>query len=236
VNARSTLKFAALAAAALPAQACAPSPPPAPPSAVEVCADKAGRRVVDELCRGAAADNPYNWYYLDAGVPIPPLASPLSGGSLIATNGVAYATPADGSKGVDGAQPMAQQDAATAPQADTVVVRDATGAFVVNGAVNGRPVTFVVDTGASDVVLSPNDAEKVGLDQASLNYDRLYQTANGVGRAASFQADEISIGAIKIANVSASVNQAPMKYSLLGRAFLDRLNGFRVEHGRLYLR
>lgn len=236
VGAFSRLSVAGSTVAAVLVQGCAPSSPQSStPRAFEVCANKAGRRVEDLLCRGAATDYSYLWYYFDAGVPVPPVGSRLVGGSLIATNGIAYARATGGEDLPDQPQSQAVQDTPS-PPTETVVTRDATGAFVVNGSVNGHPVTFVVDTGASDVVLSPDDAARLGLVQAKLKYDRLYQTANGVGRAAGFQANEIRVGSITIANVSASVNQAPMKYSLLGRAFLDRLNTFKIEHGRLYLR
>jgi clan AA aspartic protease (TIGR02281 family) len=212
----------------------APAPTSSGPRALKVCADKAGRHVADWLCQGAAADNPYSWYYFDVGVPVSPLGSTLVGGSLIATNGVAYGAAEPGGGPTAPSPPQAGPD--QPPPSETVVTRDASGAFVVDGEVNGHPLRFMVDTGASDVVLSPEDAASVGLDPATLKYDRLYQTANGVGRGAGFQAAEIRIGSIRISDVAASVNQAPMRYSLLGRTFLDRLSSFRVEHGRLYLR
>jgi clan AA aspartic protease (TIGR02281 family) len=203
---------------------------------LQVCGDKAGRRVQDELCRGAAPDTPYFWYYFDQGGPVPPLGGPLAGGALIATSGVAYVTSTGEDRGLGQAASQTIAAPTQSPPPETVVTRDANGAFVVEGEVDGHPVTFVVDTGASEVVLSPDDAASLGLTPANLKYDRLYQTANGVGRGASFQAAEIKVGSIRIPDVAASVNQAPMRYSLLGRAFLDRLNSFRVERGRLYLR
>jgi clan AA aspartic protease (TIGR02281 family) len=226
--------FAAIAAI-MSIQACAPAPSQMGPSARQVCADGTGRRVEDQLCRGAASETPYNWYYFDVGAPVPPIGSRLAGGSLIATNGVSYVT-ASGDEARERQGLLQAPSSATPPSAsETIVARDPTGAFVINGAVNGRPVTFVVDTGASDVLLSPSDALNVGFDPGALHYDRVYQTANGVGRAASFQAHEISVGGISIDNVPAAINQAPMRYSLLGRTFLDRLSAFRIEHGRLHL-
>ena len=58
------------------------------------------------------------------------------------------------------------------------------GHFHVMGIVNGTKVTFLVDTGASDIVLSPRDAARVGIDRGSLDFSRVYETANGPGRGA----------------------------------------------------
>ncbi len=235
MSAHPTLRSATAMAAALAVQSCAASAPPGP-HALQVCSDRAGHRVDDQLCRSAATDTPYAWYYLDVGAPAPPVGASLGGGSPIATVGIAYITSTGETEA--SADPASQTSAETAgsPPADTVVEKSANGAFVVSGEVNGHPVTFVVDTGASEVVLSPADAAKLGLTPANLKYDRMYQTANGIGLGASFEASEIKVGAIRVTGVAASVNQAPMRYSLLGRSFLDRLNTFRVERGRLYLR
>jgi aspartyl protease family protein len=116
-----------------------------------------------------------------------------------------------------------------------VLSESADGHFHVFGEVNGARVSFLIDTGASDIVLSPADARRAGIDIEALNFDRIYQTANGLGRGATATLDTLSIGPIALSDVRVSVNQAEMRQSLLGMTFLKRLAAFRIEGNRLYL-
>ena len=113
---------------------------------------------------------------------------------------------------------------------------NAQGHFVVEADVDGTRVRFLVDTGASDVSLSPADAERLGFDLAGLDYTRRYRTANGMIRGAPVRLSRVVIGPIGLDDVRASVNQAPMKHSLLGMSFLERLSGYEVAHQTLTLR
>jgi aspartyl protease family protein len=117
-----------------------------------------------------------------------------------------------------------------------VLTEGADGGFGVFGQVNGQPVRFVVDTGASDIVLSPQDARRVGVDLDRLDFSSVSETANGLGHGAPFVADSLSVGPIRLTNVKVSINRAPMSASLLGMAFLRRLKSFEVSDGRLILR
>jgi aspartyl protease family protein len=109
------------------------------------------------------------------------------------------------------------------------------GHFYVQALVNGGRVTFMVDTGATDIVLAPGDARRIGFDPAGLVFDQLAETANGTVRGASILLDRLVVGPIVLARVPASVNEAEMSESLLGMAFLNRLSGWRVENGVLTL-
>jgi aspartyl protease family protein len=110
------------------------------------------------------------------------------------------------------------------------------GSYAAVGAVNGVRVKFVIDTGASDIVLSPADAERAGIDMTALNYNGETETANGAGRGAATTVSSLAIGPLHFSNVDISVNQAPMGASLLGLAFLRRLKSFEFKDHRLYLR
>ncbi|MEQ8354784.1 MAG: TIGR02281 family clan AA aspartic protease [Kiloniellaceae bacterium] len=110
------------------------------------------------------------------------------------------------------------------------------GHFVVTASVNGRPVDFLVDTGASDVVLSPADARRIGYDPDRLSFTRQYYTANGVGRGAPVRLDSIAVGPIVFNGLPASVNEAPMSESLLGMSFLRQLDSYEVRRDLLILR
>lgn len=109
------------------------------------------------------------------------------------------------------------------------------GHFYVEATVNGRTILFLVDTGASEVVLSQDDARRLGIDPDRLSYTRIYRTANGTAYGAPVVLDEIAIGPISLRDVRASVNRAPMDRSLLGMSFLGRLGAYEVRGDRLTL-
>ena len=119
---------------------------------------------------------------------------------------------------------------------ELVVTEDEGGGFLVVGHLDGKPVRFLVDTGASDTVLSPDDAQRLGYDLKSLKFDRPSETANGIGYGAVVTADSLSVGPIRFDKVPVSINQAPMRQSLLGMSFLKRLEGVRLEGDKLYLK
>lgn len=110
------------------------------------------------------------------------------------------------------------------------------GHFVVEAVVNGEPVTFLIDTGASEIVLNPADARRLGFHPARLEYSQRFQSANGVVRGAPVRLRELRIGQFSLYDLQASVNEAPLAISLLGMGFLERLEGYEVQNGRLILR
>lgn len=109
------------------------------------------------------------------------------------------------------------------------------GHFYIQAQVNGMAVRFLADTGASDIVLTPDAAKRLGFDPEQLSFDRIYQTANGMGRGASIQLAEMKIGELRLENVRASVNESPMSASLLGMSFFNRLKAYNVKNGILTL-
>jgi aspartyl protease family protein len=116
-----------------------------------------------------------------------------------------------------------------------VVAADDRGHFLLTAEVNGTPVTFLVDSGASTVVLSPDDARRIGMPPERLRFTERFRTANGMVRAAPVELREIRIGQLAQRYVPASVNEAPLGVSLLGMTFLSRLESWSVEGGRLAL-
>jgi aspartyl protease family protein len=101
--------------------------------------------------------------------------------------------------------------------------------------VNGTPVDFVVDTGATDMVLSREDAARIGLAPDDLAYTGVASTANGEVRTARVRLEEVSLGGITDRNVSASVNAGEMSGSLLGMSYLHRFERIEIANGRLIL-
>lgn len=110
---------------------------------------------------------------------------------------------------------------------------EADGHYHVEANVDGHTIGFLVDSGASDIVLSPADARELGLDPDSLSYTMMAMTANGTVRGAPVQINRLRIGPIEMMELPATVNQADMSVSLLGMEFLSRLRSWRVEDGRL---
>lgn len=109
------------------------------------------------------------------------------------------------------------------------------GHFYVRGAVNGESVLFLVDTGASDIVLSIATADRVGLDHSRLKFDGQAATANGMVPVAAARLDRLAVGPIERRNVQVAVNGGAIDVNLLGMSFLRSLRGWRVEGDRLYL-
>ena len=109
------------------------------------------------------------------------------------------------------------------------------GHFRIQARVNGGRVTFMVDTGATDIVLAPDDARRIGFDPATLVFDQLAETANGTVGGAAVRLDSLVVGSIEMNRLPATVNGADMSESLLGLEFLNRLHGWRVETGVLTL-
>jgi clan AA aspartic protease (TIGR02281 family) len=112
---------------------------------------------------------------------------------------------------------------------------DTDGHFRVDAMVNGVPVRFLVDTGASTVVLNSADAKHIGLDLNQLAYTDSAETANGKVAAAPITIQEILIGPIRVTNVAGAVDRQNTMTSLLGMSFLSRLQGYEVSSGELTL-
>lgn len=125
----------------------------------------------------------------------------------------------------------------TYTEAERVVVHRAFGGhFELSGAVNGAPVDFLFDTGASAVVLSADDAARAGFDPASLDYRLPVMTASGMTRVAPVRLSEVSVGNITLTGVRAAVaRRGDLDTSLLGLTFLNRLDGYEVRRDRLIL-
>lgn len=101
--------------------------------------------------------------------------------------------------------------------------------------INDTPVAFVIDTGASQVVLSRRDAARIGIDPADLNYSGAANTANGVVRTAPVVLQEVRLGAITDRGVPAVVNEGAMDASLLGMTYLGLYDRIEIADGQLVL-
>ncbi|MCA0043707.1 TIGR02281 family clan AA aspartic protease [Celeribacter sp. ASW11-22] len=115
------------------------------------------------------------------------------------------------------------------------VERDFSGHFSVIAQVNGTPIEFLVDTGASNVVLSTEDAERAGINVDELAFTGRAQTANGTVRTAPVRIDTLSLSGIQDERVKAYVTDGDMFGSLLGMDYLRRYESIEIKQDRLIL-
>ena len=109
------------------------------------------------------------------------------------------------------------------------------GHYYLTATINGTPLRFVVDTGATDMVLTRADAEAAGLSPDNLNYLVRASTANGEVRTAYVRLDEVELGGVRDTDVPAVVNEGEMRQSLLGMGYLQRWGRIEITNGELIL-
>jgi aspartyl protease family protein len=123
-------------------------------------------------------------------------------------------------------KPDRMQRAATAVSGRTVALQAGPhGHYLANAEINGQRVEVMVDTGASHVALTFDDASRAGILVRDRDFTQLVRTANGIGRVAPVTLERVSIGDITVRNVPASVSERGMLgTTLLGMSFLKRLS------------
>ncbi len=115
------------------------------------------------------------------------------------------------------------------------------GAYRMTLEVTGRagmapqPIPFIVDTGATDIVLTRADAEKLGFTDDDLAFLGTARTANGMVRTAQVRLDGVHFGNQQHGNIRALVNEGDLHVSLLGMTFLSRFSRIEMAGDRLRL-
>jgi aspartyl protease family protein len=110
------------------------------------------------------------------------------------------------------------------------------GHYHADAEINGRRVQVMVDTGASNVALTFEDASRAGIYMRDSDFTQVVRTANGMARVAPVTLDRVSIGEITVRNVPASVSERGMlSTTLLGMSFLKRLDRVDMRGGTLIL-
>ena len=109
------------------------------------------------------------------------------------------------------------------------------GHYYLTLTVGGTELPFMVDTGASQVVLSLADARRLGIDPASLAFIGEARTANGTVRTASVTLTDVQLGPYRDASLGAVVNEGAMDISLLGMSYLGRYR-IEIDAGQMILR
>ena len=117
-----------------------------------------------------------------------------------------------------------------------IIPKEIDGHFHLTLTINDRPIDFLVDTGASDIVLTRNDATRVGFDPNRLDYWGMANTANGTVRLATIRLETVRLGEFIDKNIRASVNKAPMEKSLLGMRYLSKFSAIEISNDQMILK
>jgi aspartyl protease family protein len=112
----------------------------------------------------------------------------------------------------------------------------ADGHYWTEAMVGDKAIRFLVDTGATAVALTPEDALRLGYPQSGLEYTYQVQTAGGPARAARIELDSVSVSGVRVNGVEAYVIEHGLDASLLGMSYLGRLDRFEATQSALILR
>ena len=115
------------------------------------------------------------------------------------------------------------------------VPRGPDGHYYLTLEINDAPIRFVVDTGATSMVLTKADAERVGLNEDDVIFYSEAMTANGLVRTAPVRLKDVALGPFHDRDVRAFVNEGEMTKSLLGMEYLNRFARLEINNGRLIL-
>jgi len=142
-----------------------------------------------------------------------------------------------GDRVVQELQPGSVQTVSQGAHGTVVKIRKTEGHFIVRAKVNGKSMHMIVDTGASTVVLRPEDARRAGIHLNALDYTIPVETANGKAFAARVKLDRVSLGELTLENVDALVTRpGALHQSLLGMSFLSRLQSYEFSGNQLVMR
>jgi len=113
--------------------------------------------------------------------------------------------------------------------------RDTQGHFFVNGDVAGTSIRFVIDTGATEVAIGREDAQRLGVLPPDAAFDIELRTASGTITGAHVTLPRLRIGDIQMLNVHAIVVNVPETLPMLGQSFLSRLDSVTITGDRMIL-
>jgi aspartyl protease family protein len=125
---------------------------------------------------------------------------------------------------------------ASATPGTMVLNVDGRGHFIGSFRLNGKPVTGIVDTGASVVAINERTARMLGYSANSLDFRYPMQTANGQTQAAHIVLDRVEIGNVRVRDIDAMVlRDEALSETLIGMSFLTKLKSYQVKGGSLTL-
>ncbi len=116
-----------------------------------------------------------------------------------------------------------------------IIPQNLDGHFYVTAKLDTKKIKFLIDTGASDVFISLNDAKLLDIDINKLSFIKKYYTANGITRAAPYEVMLFEIGDIKIQNIKIYIGENYSGISLLGMQVIEKLNSFKIDNNLLII-
>ena len=118
---------------------------------------------------------------------------------------------------------------------EQVIAKSSDGHFWADGLVDGEVIRFLVDTGATAVALTPEDAQRLGFEAQDLHFTSRVVTAMGATPAAPVTLTSVTVGGAELRDVDALVIQKGLDTSLLGMSYLGRLSSFQATRKGLVL-
>lgn len=115
------------------------------------------------------------------------------------------------------------------------VARARDGHFWVAVTLEGQTIPMMVDTGATQIVLSPDDARRIGFDPESLVYSGTASTANGPVPYATVRDVSVAVGDVPLGSMNVTVNGADIQGSLLGMRLLERFSSVEIKGDQMIL-
>jgi aspartyl protease family protein len=116
------------------------------------------------------------------------------------------------------------------------IARSPDGHFYAMALVNGAPIRFLIDTGATHVVLTPADAQAAGLQFSPSEFSASAQGAGGQVQLKPVTLDRLAIGALETGGVEAAIAQSGLTISLLGQSWLSRVGTVTITGDTMELR
>lgn len=116
-----------------------------------------------------------------------------------------------------------------------ILPRERNGHFYLTLTISGEPIRFMVDTGATAIVLSDSAQAALGIDRSELVYTGRARTANGEIRTARVTLRDVRLGDIHEGDLRGSVGDGPLEVSLLGMDYLRRFSSVEMTPDRLIL-
>ncbi len=124
----------------------------------------------------------------------------------------------------------------TNDEGQLVIARHKNGHFYLDAYTKNRAkIHFLVDTGASDIALTKDDARKLGFNLSKLKYTRTYNTANGPSAAAPVRIQQLTIGKKTFYNIEGHVTSGGLDISLLGMSLIEDFKDFKITQDMLLL-
>jgi aspartyl protease family protein len=121
------------------------------------------------------------------------------------------------------------------PPAETLLKRAGNGHFMVNAEVNAQLVHFVVDTGATSVALTVDDAERIGIPFSPAEFEVIGSGASGPVRGKQLTFDSVSIEGKEVRGVRGAIIEGA-DISLLGQSYLSRIGSVEMSGDYMRLR